>query len=106
MVCTIRDLTVVVFQHIEITSPMDVDKSIKYMQRIFRVTALNKYKQVLAGCMVFAKSLTWEHCSLVATKDVTIDRVQPKISPMISFSGMYLRSFFFVIELIPLSINK
>ena len=44
-----RNLTVGVLEHLKTTSAMDIDKNIKYMQRIIRGTALNKYKQVLVG---------------------------------------------------------
>ena len=49
MIRRMRDLTVGVFNHIKITSNVYVDKIIKYMQRVLRGTALNKYKQLLGG---------------------------------------------------------
>ena len=39
-----RDLTREVFEHLEITSHMDVDQRVAYTQRILRGAALKKYK--------------------------------------------------------------
>ena len=50
IISTIRNLTVGVFEHIEITSIMDVDRSIKYTYSIMGVPALNIYQQFLAEC--------------------------------------------------------
>ena len=43
-----RNLTVGVSKHLEITSEMDVDKMTKYTERIHRGSALKKYSQVMA----------------------------------------------------------
>ena len=45
----IHDIVVGVFEHLEITSDMDVLKIIKYTQHILRGTAFNKYKTFLVG---------------------------------------------------------
>ena len=42
MISAIHNLTFIVFEHLAITSNMDVDKSIKDTQHIPRVTVLNK----------------------------------------------------------------
>ena len=47
VVHTMRDLTSGVFEHLWITSPLDVDQRVNYMQRHIRVEALKKYKSVL-----------------------------------------------------------
>ena len=47
VVSVVRGLTSVVFEHREITSPMNVYQSIAYMQRILRGVALKKYKAAL-----------------------------------------------------------
>ena len=47
VVRVMRDLTVRVSEHLEITSPMDVDKCINFMQQILRRPVLNRYKTVL-----------------------------------------------------------
>ena len=39
-----RDLTVGVFEHLDITSPMDVETNLAYMQRILRGDVLKKYR--------------------------------------------------------------
>ena len=44
VVIVICNLTVGVIYHLEITSPMDVDKGVSYMQRILKGAALKKYK--------------------------------------------------------------
>ena len=50
VVSAIRDLNVGVFEHLEITSPMDIYQRIAYIQRIMRGAALKKYKAVLEKC--------------------------------------------------------
>ena len=50
VISAMRDLTAGVFEHLEITSPMDVDKSLAYTQRIIRGAALKKYREVLVTC--------------------------------------------------------
>ena len=49
------NLTNGVLENREITSPMEVDQSIAYMQRIMRVSELKKYKAVLMECKESAK---------------------------------------------------
>ena len=45
-----RKLTSEVFEHLEITSPMDVDQRMAYIQNILIGSALKKYKAVLLEC--------------------------------------------------------
>ena len=49
---------------------MDVDKIIKYMQRILRGTLLKKYKRVLVECKELAKGLSGDQWTLVPKKDL------------------------------------
>ena len=53
-----RDLTVGVFDHLEITYPMDVDKRLAYTQRILRGSALKRYREVLVAYRQSEKELT------------------------------------------------
>ena len=50
-----RDLHVGVFENLEITTPMDVEKRIAYTQRILRGTALKKYRDVMVTCRQLEK---------------------------------------------------
>ena len=52
-----HDLTVGVFENLEIILPADVDKRIAYTQRILIVSALKKYREVLVTCKQSAKEL-------------------------------------------------
>ena len=52
-----RDLTVGVFEHLEIASTMDVKKGLAYMQRILRGSALKKHREILVTCRKLAKEL-------------------------------------------------
>ena len=45
---TLKDLPSGVFEHLEIASLLDVDKTVNYMQHILRELALKKYNTVLA----------------------------------------------------------
>ena len=42
-----RDPTFGVFDHLKITSPMDVDQRVAYIQGILKGDALKKYREVL-----------------------------------------------------------
>ena len=52
-----RDLTVGLFEHLETTSPVDVDKRVAYTQCILRGVELKKYRAVLLECKQSAKEL-------------------------------------------------
>ena len=47
---TMRNLSIGVFEHLKITSPMHVDKRLEYTQHILRGAALKKYREVLGTC--------------------------------------------------------
>ena len=55
VISAIRDLTVGVFEHLDITSPMDVGNRLAYTQSILRGAALKKYQEVLVICRHSAK---------------------------------------------------
>ena len=42
-----RDLTIGVFENLEIISPMEVDKRVSYTHRTLRGVALKKYRAIL-----------------------------------------------------------
>ena len=70
-----RDLTIGVFEHLEIISAMDVYKSIKYTQRILRVMARKKYKRVLEGLKESEKGIAEYQWALRSTKDVNMEQL-------------------------------
>ena len=70
-----RDLTVEVFEHLEITSEMDVDKRIKYIKYIPRGPSLNKYRQVLTECKEPTKGLAGDQWTLGLEKSVTMEQL-------------------------------
>ena len=47
VVLAMRDLTSGSFEHLEIPSPPDADKIVRYTQRLLRRLALKKYKTIL-----------------------------------------------------------
>ena len=59
-----RDLNVGVFEHLDITSPMDVDKRLAYTKRILRGAALKKYREVLVTCRRLARELAGDDWTL------------------------------------------
>ena len=70
----IHDLTVGVFEHLEIILPTGVDKRLAYRQRILRVSALKKYQEVLVTCKKLTKELAGDKWTLgdlsgVSTED-------------------------------------
>ena len=67
------DLTSGLFEHLEITSPMDVDKRVAYTQRILRGTALWKYKDVQLKCKQLAKDLARDIWILGKLKELSKD---------------------------------
>ena len=61
------DLTSGVFEHLDITSTMDVDQMVAYTQRIIIGAALKTYKAVLIECNHSVKDLagdTWDLSAL------------------------------------------
>ena len=63
-----RNLTSVVFEHLDITSPVDVDQRVAYLQRILRGSALKNYKAVLVECKQSANDLMGDSWGLGALK--------------------------------------
>ena len=61
---TMRNLTVRVFEHLNITFPMDVENRLSYTQRILRGAVIKKYREVLATCRQSAKELVGDECTL------------------------------------------
>ena len=64
MVNTIQNLSIRVCDHIEITSPMEVEQRVVYMQTILRVSAINKYKAVILECKQSVKDLKGDKWTL------------------------------------------
>ena len=75
MIRAIRDVTVGLFRHLEITSKIDVDKRINYIERILRREALNKYRQVLSECKDLEKGIDVDQWNMGAAKNVTMEQV-------------------------------
>ena len=59
------DQTFGMFDHLQITSPMDVYKRLAYTQRIIKVSALKKHQEVLVTCRNSAKEITGDDWDLV-----------------------------------------
>ena len=59
MINMMCDLTVGVFEHIEITSRLDLDKRIKYIDRILRGPSLKQFRQVLLELKALKKGVVW-----------------------------------------------
>ena len=75
LVCAMHDLTSRVFEYLEITSTMVVDKRVNYIQRLLRGLSLKKYKIDLAECKESENSSAGDQWALGATKDVTMDKL-------------------------------
>ena len=73
VVSTMCGLTVGVFDHLNITSPMNVDKRVAYMQIILRASALKKYKAFLAECKHSVKELARDKWGLGALIGLSTD---------------------------------
>ena len=59
-----RNLTVGVFEYLEIISIIDVNKMMKYTEHILTGSALNEYGNVLAECKGSTKKLAGYHWTL------------------------------------------
>ena len=92
MVHTMRDLTSGIFEHLEITSPLDIDKRFNYRQRLLRVLALEKYNTVLADYKDPGKGITGDQWTLSAKKGVTKEQLWTwsKQDGINGSGGMYL----------------
>ena len=74
MVCAMRDLNIGVFEHLETTSPLDVDKRVNYTQRLLRGPELMKYKSILEECKESKKGIDEYQWTLGAMKYVTMQQ--------------------------------
>ena len=74
MIRAMRNITVEVFNHLEITSEIDVDKMIKYTERILIGEAEKKYIQVLVECKDLEKGISRYQWNLGGTNNVTIEQ--------------------------------
>ena len=59
-----RNLTVGVFENLEIISPTDVDKRLACTQCILRGSVPKKYREILVTCKQLAKKLVGDECNL------------------------------------------
>ena len=73
MVSAMRDLTIIVLENLDITSPMDVYQMVAYMQRILRGKPLKKYKAILLECKQSAKDIAEDKWTFVELKWVYIE---------------------------------
>ena len=73
VVNAMHDITIGVFEHLDITSPMDVDQRLAYMQRILIGAALKKYKVVLLECKHSEKDLKGYKWYLGELKELSTD---------------------------------
>ena len=60
----VHNLTIGLFEHLEITSPIKVYKRVAYMQRILRGSAFKKYEEVLVACRKLEKELVVDEWNL------------------------------------------
>ena len=67
------NLTVRVFEHLEIISPTDVDKRLAYMQRILRGPSIKKYREILVTFKQLAKELACDEWTLGDMGGVSIE---------------------------------
>ena len=70
---SIHNLTVRVFENLEIISPTDVDKRLAYMQRILRGPSIKKYREILVTCKQSAKELAGDEWTLGDLGGVSIE---------------------------------
>ena len=69
-----HDITVGLLEHIDITPKLDLDISIKYMERILRRPAMNKFWQVMLECKELEKGLSGDQWSIGLVKSVTMEQ--------------------------------
>ena len=68
-----RKLTSGVFEHLVITSPLDVYQRVAFMQLILRGSVLNKYKAVLLDCKQSSNDLAGDKWNLGDLKGISTD---------------------------------
>ena len=73
LVNAMRDLTSGMFEHLDITSPMDVYQRVAYTQQIIRGAALKNYKAVLVEYKRSAKELAGDKWTLGVLKGLSTD---------------------------------
>ena len=73
VVSAMRNLTVGVFEHLEITSSIDEDQRVAFMQRILRLSALRKYRAVLVECKQLVKEIAGDKWDLGKLKGLSTD---------------------------------
>ena len=73
MVIAIRDLTIGVFEYLNITSFMDPDQKLVYIQRILRGVALKIYKVFLLECKESGKDLAGDKWTIGELKGLSTE---------------------------------
>ena len=68
-----RDLTVGIFYHLDITDKTDVDKRVKYTERILEVTAPNKCRAILLVCKETTERYTIYQWTFREAKDINME---------------------------------
>ena len=68
-----REITSRVFDHLDITSPMDVYQRVVYTKRTLRGDALKKYKVVLVECKKLEHDLVGDSWDLGNLKELSTD---------------------------------
>ena len=71
MIRVMCNLMVRVFEHLEITPKMDIDKRINYTERILGGLSLKEYIQVIAECKESVKGIAGDQWDMGATNNVT-----------------------------------
>ena len=74
MINAIRNLTVEVYKHLEISSKLDLDLRIKYTERILKVPVLKEFPQFMLECKELDKGLAGCQWSLGLEKSVTMEQ--------------------------------
>ena len=70
---SIHLITMEIFEHLEITSPMYVYQRVSYTQRIITVSAFKKHKAVLVECKQSENQLAGDKWELGTLKDLYTD---------------------------------
>ena len=73
VVSAMRNLTVGVFEHLEITSIMDVDQRVAYTQHTLRGAALKKYRYVIVECKQLTNEIAGYKWDLGKLKGLSTD---------------------------------
>ena len=73
VVSAMCNLTIGVFEYLEITSPVEVDKGVAYAQRTLKGAVFKNYREVLVGCRRSAKELAGDEWNLVKLAGLSAD---------------------------------